>query len=157
MLPLASLPRIPSALRCHIPAALPEQIPGSSGEVTSSWGDLCWGEGCCCSGVCLAHPVIPGSQEPRESPNGQGSCSHPLCGSCAVRFPEWGSSSQLAAPGKGNGKNTAPPTVKCKRRDPKASCSHRGENWFAVFLISRDNRQRWGPGRRAFPGVHTGP
>lgn len=127
VLPPALPPRVPSAQHRRVPAALSAQIPGTPGEVTGSCGTLCWGEECCCSGVRLEHPVIAESHEPRGSPNGPGSCSHPPCGSCAVSFPEWGSSSQLAAPGKGNGKNTAPPTVRHKRRDPKGPCGHRGD------------------------------
>lgn len=156
VLPLASLPRVPSALHRRVPAALSAQIPGTSGEVTSSCGTLCWGEECCCAGVRLEHPVIAGSHKPRESPNGPGSCSHPLCGSCAVRFPAWGSSSPLHQ-GKATGQTLPHLRLDTNREIPKDRAVTGETNWFAPFFITTDDRQRWAPGRKAFPGVHTGP
>lgn len=141
VLPLASPRRVPSARHRRVPAALSAQFPGTSGEVTSSCGTPCWGEECCCSGVRLEHPVIAGSHEPRESPKGPGSRSHPLRGSCAVRFPQWGSSSQLH-----QGKATRK-TLPCLRLDtngeiPKDRAVTGETNWFAVFFITTGNRQR---------------
>lgn len=102
------------------------------------------------------HPVIPGSHKPGRSPKGLRRCSHPLCGSCAVRAPGWAPLHSRRHRGKAAQKTVPHVWLNAAADIPKRPAVPGERRWLAACLISGDNRQRWASGRNAVPGVHAG-